>query len=1008
MFVIKRDGKHVPIRYDSITDRNIEYGKELDVDVAYLSQLVINSLKSGMTTSQIDDLSAETAFYLSCYNPDYDILATKISVSNLHKSTKSDFASIVNDLFTQINHESGKSLSLISEEFHTFVQANAEELQAMIDFNRDWLFTYFGLQTMKKMYLLRMNKKIVERPQHMFLRVAVAIHYSMDEPKQETLQKIKTSYDLMSQHKFTHASPTLFNAGNPRGNLSSCFLLHTDDSLAHIFQTVSNCAMISKTGGGIGVNISSVRAKGATIHTSGGKSDGIVPLAQVFNATARYSSQSGRRAGSFALYLEPSHPDVIDFLHLRLPSPPEELRARDIFLAMWVSDLFMQRVENDEMWSLMCPAKVPEIYDTFGKEYEKAYKQAEQQQRYERQVPAREIWKAILQSQQETGLPYILYKDAINRKSNQANIGLIRSSNLCVSGDTQILTLTDGWQPIESLAAKSVKVKVWNGFQYVEVTPAKTNDAAELVLVTLSNGVRIKCTKYHKFPLQSHKAPKRMVEAKDLQAGDTLIRYMLPVSPISSDETNDDTSDDVPSSVSSPECKRLWLREQILKQPQQHENKLVAPSYEWAKQVRLMLQTIAIDSAILCVKDQWILQLYPANESCTVKVVSVSVIDGTHPTYCFHDTTQNLGMFDGVCLGNCAEIVEYSDAESCANCNLASIALHKFVKYDATNKPYYDYDELGMVVQVAVENLNKVIDRTQYPIEIAKQNNLSYRPIGLGVQGLADVFALFKTEWGSTLSATLNRNIFATIYYHAVKCSNDLAKLHGSYSKFEGSPASQGQLQPHLWGMTTETLVSSTPPAEKWRGLIDDVKQFGLRNSLLVALMPTASTSQTLGSNECFEPFTSNIYTRSTDSGEFIIINKYLYRDLKELGLWSKELVDQIIQAGGSVQNLAIIPTPIRKRYKTVWEISQKIVIDFAAQRGPFVDQTQSMNLFVERPTYKVLSTMHMYAWKQGLKTGSYYVRSRPARDAVKFTVSSTTSALKAASVDEPCLMCSS
>jgi ribonucleoside-diphosphate reductase alpha subunit len=761
MFVVKRDGTKVPMRYDSITDRNVEHGKDLSVDVAYLSQLVISGLKSGMTTSQIDDLSSETAAYLSCYNPDYDTLATRIAVSNLHKSTKSNFADVVADCYNAVNPKSGKKTTILSSEFYTFVQSFKSELQSMIDFSRDWYYTYFGFQTMKKLYLLKLNGKIVERPQHMWLRVSVAIHMEPN-PSPAVFAKIKATYDAMSNHLFTHASPTLFNAGSPIGNLSSCFLLHMDDDINHIFTTNHRCAKISKLGGGIGIDISKVRAKGSTIHSTNGTSDGIVPMVQVFNATARYINQSGRRSGSIAMYLEPSHPDILEFLALRLPSPPDELRARDIFLALWVSDLFMKRVKNNETWSLFCPSVVPQLNDVYGEEYEKVYLEAEQKGLYSKQIPAQDILKAICQSQQETGLPYILYKDSINRKSNQKNIGLIRSSNLC------------------------------------------------------------------------------------------------------------------------------------------------------------------------------------------------------------------------------AEIVEYTSPESVAVCNLSSIALHKFVNSDRT----INFDGLGKVVEIAVTNLNKVIDRTYYPVDEGKTNNLDFRPIGLGVQGLADVFALCKTSWGSEFATKLNRVLFEVIYFYACNCSADLAAEQGSYSSFQGSPVSEGKLQYHLWDTTplTENPTDSWMPKLDWQGLIEKCKK-GMRNSLLIALMPTASSSQILGSNECFEPFTSNIYTRSTNSGEFIVVNKYLYRDLKELGLWDKSLVDQIIANNGSVQAIISIPEEIRERYKTVWEISQKIIIDYAADRAPFVDQTQSMNLFLERPTHAKCSSMMMYGWEKGLKTGSYYIRSKPATNAVKFTI---------------------
>jgi len=776
MFVIKRDGTKVPIRYDSITDRNAILARQynLNIDVTHLSQLVINGLKSGMTTSEIDDLSAETAFYQSCYEPDYDTLATRIAISNLHKSTSASFFDTMVLLHGQVNSETGKPVQIISDTFLTYVTRHKDAIEAMIDYERDNNYNYFGLKTLKKLYLLKDGKRIAERPQHMLMRVSIAIHLDCNDDN--SINDVRETYDALSTHLFTHASPTLFNAGNARGNLSSCFLLDMSDDLEHIFETNKRCALISKMGGGIGINISKIRSRGSVIHSSNGRSDGIVPMTQCFNATARYSNQSGRRSGSFALYIEPSHPDIFDFLALRLPTPPDEKRARDMFLAMWMPDLFMQRLERNEMWSLFCPSVVPQLSETYGDAYNEIYLKAEEQKLYSRQVPAVDIWKAVCQSQQETGLPYILYKDSINRKSNQSNIGLIRSSNLC------------------------------------------------------------------------------------------------------------------------------------------------------------------------------------------------------------------------------AEIVEYTDPQSVAVCNLASIALQKFVHIDKDGTCTYDFEHLGEIVKMAVYNLNKVIDKTSYPIVEAVKNNLDYRPIGLGVQGLADTFALFKTYWGSPLSKTLNRVIAEVMYYYALEASHTLAMRDGAYHGFEGSPISQGKLQYHLWGVEPITAGGSVEeingvkiPRLDWDGLLLKCKQ-GVRNSLLIALMPTASSSQILGSTECFEPITSNIYTRSTNSGEFIIVNKHLYSDLKELGMWNRQMVNRIIAANGSIQSIDEIPDDIKCRYKTVWEISQKIIIDLAADRGAFVDQTQSMNLFVARPTYATLSSMHMYGWKAGLKTGSYYIRSKPARDAVKFTISSATS----------------
>jgi ribonucleoside-diphosphate reductase alpha chain len=765
MFVINRKNQHQPIRYDKITDRNIELSKGLNVDPTYLSKLVIESLKSGMTTSEIDELSAETAFYMSTYEPDYDILATRISVSNLHKQTSSSFYETVKKMYEHTNN--GKKSNVISDEFMAFVEGNKETLDNKIDYSRDFNYNYFGFKTLTRIYLNKLSGKVVERPQHMIMRVAVGIHStSKDGETSENLNKIFESYEEMSLGKFTHASPTLFNSGSARAQLASCFLLKCEDDLEHIYETNKRSALISKYGGGIGIDISNIRCKGSVINANNGKSDGLVPMCKVFNATANYANQQSRRKGSIAMYLQPWHPDVMDFLALRYNNPPEELRARDLFTAMWIPDIFMQRVEKDEIWSLFDPNVVRELCDTYGDEFDEIYKRAELEGKYVKQLKAREVWKEIIHSQQETGLPYIAYKDSVNRKSNQKNIGLIRSSNLCI------------------------------------------------------------------------------------------------------------------------------------------------------------------------------------------------------------------------------EINEFTDTNSVAVCNLASLSLPSFVKDGK-----FDFMELGKITKIAVRNLNKVIDITYYPVEEAKNNNLSYRPIGLGIQGLADVFAMFRVSWGSELATKLNRLISEVMYYYALEASHEIAMEEGTtYSAFLGSPISEGILQCDMWGnipLTTQGIeILGHELKLDWEALRNKCRK-GVRNSLLIALMPTATSSQILGNNECFEPFTSNIYTRSTISGDFIMVNKHLAKHLKELGLWDKDMVNRIIEANGSVQGVEEIPREVREIYKTVWEISQKIVVDYAADRGSFVDQSQSMNIFIEQPSYAKLSSMHLYGWKKGLKTGSYYIRSKPSSNAVKFSIMS-------------------
>ena len=757
MFVINRKNEREAIRYDKITDRNVELSLGLNVNPAYLSKLVIESLKDSMTTSEIDELSAETSFFMSTYEPDYDILATRISVSNLHKQTLSSFSETVKKLYYHKDEKTGKTSNIISDDFMSFVEANSSLLDEKMDYSRDYNYNYFGFKTLCRMYLHKINGKIVERPQHMLMRVAVCIHIG-------NLDKVFETYEEMSKGTFTHASPTLFNAGSRRAQLASCFLLKCEDDLEHIYDTNKRSALISKYGGGIGIDITNVRCKGSIIHANNGKSDGLIPMCKVFNATANYCNQQGRRKGSIAMYLQPWHPDILEFLALRYNNPPEELRARELFTAMWIPDIFMRRVEADDMWSLIDPNVVRELCDTYGEEFDKIYEQAEKEGKFVKQVKAREVWKEILHSQQETGLPYIAYKDSINHKSNQKNIGIIRSSNLCI------------------------------------------------------------------------------------------------------------------------------------------------------------------------------------------------------------------------------EVVEFTDTNSVATCNLSSVSLPSFVKDGK-----YNFSELGRIVKIAVKNLNNVIDRTYYPVVEAETNNLAYRPIGLGIQGLSDVFSMFKLPWGSENATKLNRLISEVMYYYALEASHEFAiENEKVYSAFEGSPVSKGILQYDMWGVEPLTkegveIFDETLKLD-WEGLKEKCKK-GVSNSLLIALMPTATSSQILNNNECFEPVTSNIYTRSTNSGDYIIVNKHLAKELKSVGLWTKDIVNKIIENNGSIQSIDEIPGEIKEVYKTVWEISQKIVIDYAADRAPFVDQTQSMNIFIDQPSYAKLSSMHLYGWKKGLKTGSYYIRSKPSSNAVKFTI---------------------
>ena len=753
MYVLKRDGRKEPIMFDKITARvrKLCYGLNDLVDPVKVAMRVIEGLYDGVTTSELDNLAAETAATMTTTHPDYAQLAARISVSNLHKNTKKSFVETMTDLYTYVNPRTGKKAPLLADNVHKIIKDNAELLDSTIIYNRDFGYDYFGFKTLERSYLLKINGQIVERPQHMLMRVSVGIHL-------DDLDAAIETYHLMSKRYFTHATPTLFNSGTPKPQMSSCFLLAMkDDSIDGIYDTLKQTAKISQSAGGIGLSIHNIRATGSYIAGTNGTSNGIVPMLRVFNDTARYVDQGGgKRKGSFAIYVEPWHADIFDFLNLKKNHGKEEMRARDLFYAMWIPDLFMRRVEEDSTWTLMCPNECPGLYDSHGDEFEKKYLDYEKNNKGRKTIQARELWEKILESQIETGTPYMLYKDAANRKSNQQNLGTIRSSNLCT------------------------------------------------------------------------------------------------------------------------------------------------------------------------------------------------------------------------------EILEYTSPDEVAVCNLASIALPMFIKDGA-----FDHQELYDVTVRATKNLNKVIDRNYYPVKEAENSNFRHRPIGLGVQGLADTFIKLRMPFTSDEAKTLNQEIFETLYFAAVTASKDMAKDEGPYESYKGSPISKGEFQHNLWGIKDSELSGRWD----WVALRKEVKKHGVRNSLLVAPMPTASTSQILGNNECFEPYTSNIYTRRVLSGEFIVVNKHLLEDLVNLGLWDEDLKQELMRANGSVQQLDNIPDDIKELYKTAWELSMKDIIDMSRQRGYFIDQSQSLNLFMEGATMAKLTSMHFYAWKSGLKTGMYYLRTKSAVDAIKFTL---------------------
>lgn len=1039
MEVIKRNGAKESMSFDKITKRisNMIEGRmgdgitisplkghgEYKIDPIVVAKEVINGVYSGISTAQIDDLSADVCASMIHKNPDYNHLAARIRISNLQKQTDSDILTVT----TRVHN-------LLDEKYIRFVEANHSQINQMLHFDRDFLFDYFGFRTLERSYLFNIKHDstitIVERPQHMWMRVAVQIHgvksFHPDYahiPISSVLESIKETYDLLSTMHFTHATPTLFNSGSKRQQMSSCFLTNIEDDIASIFKTISNIAYISKYAGGIGLSITPIRAKGSLIRTTNGLSEGIVPMCKVIEATARYINQGGKRLGSVAVYLEPWHADVFDFVELRKNTGDENLRTRDLFLALWIPDEFMRRVERDDDWYLMCPDKQPGLVDSYGEDFDLLYNKYISEGKYMKKVRARELWNHILEAQIETGMPYISYKDHVNRKNNQSNLGTIRNSNLCVAPWTRVLT-DRGYIQIKEI--EGVSTRVWNGWDWSTVTPRKTGTCVQLLRVELNNGQILDTTPEHKFYVSKSAMDEEIeVMAKDLVPGQRLSTCLYPVVKSSNDmeinkviqcvaKNSGKSSPDFPPINAPLSYKLKWL-EGAIENPKIYElNNSIGRNdritlgtniFESALNMRLMLTTMGCNPEIvhhiedpvykykvhIDINDIYTLKcegfncpLYIGEDirlstyQLEVKRVYEGVISDT---YCFTEPLRHRAIFEGVYTGQCNEIVEYSSPQETAVCNLASLCLPKFVNTDGQ----FDYKKLKRVVRTVIRNLNTVIDLNYYPIPETDRSNMRHRPVGLGIQGLADVYIKMRMPFESEEANELNRRIMETIYYSALKESCHLAKTYGPYSSFMGSPASQERLQFDLWKECGHRVVESPDMQLKWSYLKANIRNHGLRNSLLVALMPTASTSQICGNTESFEPITSNIYVRKTLAGEFIVVNEHLVRDLMKLNMWNKEMYNTILYLNGSIQAISEIPTHIRELYKTAFEIKQSSILSQAVSRGPYVDQTQSMNLFMGTPDFGKLTSMHFYGWKHGLKTGMYYLRTQPAVDPIKF-----------------------
>lgn len=1292
-YVLKRNGESEFFSFDKILARVKNLGNnELKINYTNLVKKIIDRLYDGIPTSDIDELTAQQCASLITTHYDYGILASRIMISNHQKNTPSTFVESINLLYN-FKDIHGRQKPLISKTLWEIVNKNKSDLETMIDYDRDFNIDFFGFKTLERAYLMKVNSKIVERPQHMWMRVSVGIHGS-------DMDKVKTTYDAMSMKLFTHATPTLFNAGTPRPQLSSCYLLAMkEDSIDGIYETLTDCAKISKWAGGIGLHIHNIRATGTHIAGTNGISNGIVPMLRVFNNTARYVDQGGgKRNGSFAIYLEPWHKDIYDFLEMKKTHGDEEARARDLFYALWIPDKFMERVKSGGNWTLMCPNECPGLADVYGDKFNELYEKYESEGRG-KVVKAQDLWFKILDSQIETGTPYMLYKDACNKKSNQKNLGTIKSSNLCVSPTTLVLT-DKGHLEIQTLKDKTVNV--WNGKEFSETIVKQTSDNSELLTISFSDGSELTCTKYHKFYIQT-KRPSKMkqdiiksrsieiIEAQHLKHDMKLIKCEYPIidnkkelksaytngffsgdgtytnnSTINNERKcnfkslsdksycgrhiayqNKDEISEYCCGVSYKKKPHVSLYGEKIKLLQyldynstgkEKNNKLnvtlvvdledkffvplnysLKSKLDWFSgycdadgsitrngtnqalqiscihknfllEIKLMLQTCGVACKVMLnmkerksylpngkggmdfydAKELWriligsndlqklvdlgfspkrlIINKHTPQRNATqfVKVDKISDNGEVDKTFCFTENKRNAGIFNGVITSQCTEIIEYSDEDESAVCNLASIGLSKFIKkntydfstiviytkttcdycklakahltdfdviktanyqeinmdddmsrqqmYKDINEKYsieiqsvpqiiidgkhiggyeellelmayeVDHEKLHSITKIITDNLNKVIDVNFYPTEKTKRSNLRHRPVGIGVQGLADLFALMKIPFHSEKAIKLNKDIFETIYHAALEKSNELAteritdmtliknivgeigmnkfieqdKPHelikrisstgvintetlailnnmiidnrpikdeldrlsddhlGAYATFNGSPASEGILQFDMWGVVPSNRYD-------WVGLKSKIIKTGLRNSLLLAPMPTASTSQILGNNECFEPFTSNIYVRRTIAGEFVLVNKYLMKELAFLNLWTEEVKNQIIVDKGSIQKIKKIPKILRDRFKIVWEIPMKHILNMAKDRGAFIDQSQSTNLWMENPTYKKLTAMHFYAWSLGLKTGLYYLRTKAKATPQQFTIDPNLKTMEEEDICESC-----
>lgn len=1081
---------------------------------------VLNDIKEGMieemTEYEINEfISLTCATYIS-REPEFNKLACHYSLLNIYQNVN------IED-YTKVLEEINKT-DILSNAYKNYCYENMDFINSILNFNNDKLFDFFGLRTLMKTYLLKsVDGVIIESPQHMFLREAIQVN--LNKINNEIIGQ---SYYYLSNLYYTHATPTLFNSGTKRPQLSSCFLMSCEDSIDSISNSWDRIAHISKYAGGIGIAISDIRAKNSKIKSTNGRSDGIVPLCKVYQSIALYVNQSGKRNGSIAVYMEPWHADIFSFVDLRRITGEESEKTRDLFLGLWICDIFMEAVKKDDYWYLMSPDVCPNLTTTYGDEFKELYYRYVSEGNYIKKIKAVELYQKILEAQIETGMPYMCYKDAGNNKSNQKNLGTIKSSNLCVAPETKILT-DKGYFEIKTLEDQNVNV--WNGKEFSNVKIIKTGENQKLIKVNFSNGESIECTPYHRFVIQKNYNKKPMiVEAKDLKPDMKIFKYDLPIIDnltedikypytngiFTADGTFYDKKEEIKQcefniiknnlcryhknfknvteccvSEMNDKCiakinikkgkldlhgdKRLLIPfidkrkgSDILENgkiitipmPLDISEKYVVPinasiknKLEWfaglcdgdgctttfegytliqissihldfLRDVRLMLTTLGINPKISVLHEKVDRmmpdgnggqKLYPCQkcyrlllssghvhqlnelglkthrlntttvkpEREVTKYIKITDIEDNNridDTYCFNEPKLHQGIFNGILTMNCSEVYLHSSPEEIATCNLASISLPKFVNEDKT----FNFKLLGEVVELATYNLNNVIDVNFYPVKEAQNSNMKHRPLGLGVQGLVDCYMKMDYAFDSHEASTLNKKMFECIYYHSLKSSMSVAKTDGSYSSFEGSPFSEGLAQFHLWNKTVEDLHIEGYPDFEWNELMEDVKKYGVRNSQLTSLMPTASTSQIMRNYECIEPFASNIFVRKMGKHDIVVINTHLVNELKELNLWNEQTYNELLYYDGSVQNMNI-PDKLKKKYKTAFELQQSVIVKQSVERGPFIDQSQSLNIFMDKPDFNKLSKAHFYGWSNGLKTGSYYIRSKPAKSANKF-----------------------